>query len=197
MTEKHTLDPDYFKKIYAANDDPWNFKTSEYEAAKYAATINALPNNNYSNALEIGCSIGVLTELLAKKCGKLLSVDVSEKALEQARERCKNLENVSFRQLNFVEEVPAAQFDLIVISEVAYYLSVSDWKTAMKNLYEILLPKGNVILVHWLPEVHDYPQTGDEVHESFETEMHDKMKKVFSAREENYRIDVWEKTGLE
>ncbi|MFC6269861.1 SAM-dependent methyltransferase [Frigoriflavimonas asaccharolytica] len=77
MENFETLRPDYFEKVYAANEDPWDFETSAYEAEKYAATITALPKDKYKNALEIGCSIGVLTELLAKKCEKLLSIDVS------------------------------------------------------------------------------------------------------------------------
>jgi len=43
MNEKKSLDPEYFKGVYDASEDPWNFETSEYEAKKYAATIAALP----------------------------------------------------------------------------------------------------------------------------------------------------------
>ena len=191
MSKKQSLNSDYFKEVYDANDDPWNFETSEYESAKYEATIKALPKKNYGNALEIGCSIGVLTALLAQKTDRLLATDISEKALETAKQKCKNLENVTFECMSFSAELPADRFDLIMISEVAYYLSSEDWETAINALYERLLPDGDIVLVHWLPEVHDYPQTGDEVHQTFEKLMKDKLKKVFAAREENYRIDVW------
>lgn len=191
MSKKQSLNSDYFKEVYDANDDPWNFETSEYESAKYAATIKKLPKENYGNALEIGCSIGVLTTLLAQKTDRLLATDISEKALETAKQKCKNLENVTFECMSFPAELPADRFDLIMISEVAYYLSPEDWETAINALYERLLPDGDIVLVHWLPEVHDYPQTGDEVHQTFEKLMKDKLTKVFAAREENYRIDVW------
>ena len=191
MSKKQSLNSDYFKEVYDANDDPWNFETSEYESAKYEATIKALPKKNYGNALEIGCSIGVLTALLAQKTDRLLATDISEKALETARSKCKNLKNVTFECMSFPAELPDDSFDLIMISEVAYYLSSEDWETAINALYERLLPDGDIVLVHWLPEVHDYPQTGDEVHQTFEKLMQDKLKKVFAAREENYRIDVW------
>lgn len=194
MDKKQSLDSEYFKGVYDANEDPWNFETSEYEAKKYAATISALPKEHYDNVLEIGCSIGVLTQLLAQKSTHLLATDISEKALDLASKRCENLENVSFRKLNFQNELPDDQYDLIMVSEVAYYLSSNDWESAMKNLYNILKPNGNIVLVHWLPEVHDYPQTGDEVHNSFEKLMKDKMTNVFSDRAESYRIDVWAKS---
>lgn len=194
MEKKQSLDSEYFKGVYDANEDPWNFETSEYEAAKYAATISALPKEHYENVLEIGCSIGVLTQLLAQKSSYLLATDISEKALDLASKRCGNLENVSFKKLNFQNELPEDHYDLIMVSEVAYYLSPNDWESTMKNLYNILKPDGNIVLVHWLPEVHDYPQTGDEVHNSFEKLMKEKMTNVFSDRAENYRIDVWAKS---
>lgn len=194
MDKKQSLDSEYFKQVYDANEDPWNFETSRYEAAKYAATIAALPKENYENVLEIGCSIGVLTQLLAQKSTHLLATDISQKALDLAGKRCINLKNVSFKKLNFQNELPDDQYDLIMVSEVAYYLSPTDWEFAIGNLYGKLKTDGNIVLVHWLPEVHDYPQTGDEVHNSFEKLMKDKMTNVFSTRETSYRIDVWAKS---
>lgn len=193
MKDKKSLDTDYFKKVYAANNDPWNFETSEYEAQKYRATLQALPHERYKNALEIGCSIGVLTKLLAERCDHLLATDVSEKALDQARERCKYLNNITFKKAQFPQKLPEDQFDLIMVSEVAYYLSPEDWNLAMQKFLKIMPKSGNLVLVHWLPEVHDYPQTGDQVHNSFAEFMKGKMNNVYQTRAENYRIDVWEK----
>ena len=91
---KKSLAPEYFEDVYNAEDDPWNFAASEYEASKYAATLAALPGEHYESAFEIGCSIGVLTAQLAEKCESLLAVDVNDKALRQARRRCESLPNV-------------------------------------------------------------------------------------------------------
>lgn len=193
MENKKTLNTQYFEKVYAANDDPWNFETSAYEEEKYAATLEALPQSFYEDVLEIGCSIGVLTKMLAEKCTDLLATDVSEKALDQAKERCKDLTNVDFKMLSFPHVLPDEKYNLIVVSEVAYYLSGEDWKLAISKMYDLLKDEGQIILVHWLPEVHDYPQTGDEVHHTFAAEMEDSMKNIFNSRAENYRIDIWEK----
>ena len=85
---QHSLDATYFDTIYAESDDPWHFTTSAYEAQKYAATIEMLGPAAYARGLEIGCSIGVLSRLLAERCHELLSVDISSRALESARKRC-------------------------------------------------------------------------------------------------------------
>lgn len=191
--EKKSLPPEYFEKVYEANDDPWNFQTSEYEAEKYRATIAALPRESYRNVFEIGCSIGVLTAKLAKKCASLMAVDVSEKALRQARKRCRDLPNVRIEKMRFPDDFPAENFDLIVISEVGYYLSAADWQKALKKVFAHLTENGQVALVHWIPFVHDYPQTGDEVHDSFAEFAENKLKHLSGKRTEKYRLDVWGK----
>ncbi len=193
MNAPKTLTPEYFDEVYAANEDPWNFRSSEYEAAKYAATLAALPREKYENAFEIGCSIGVLTEKLAERCGNLLAVDVSEKALEQARRRCENLSNVRLFKMRMPDEFPAETFDLILISEVGYYLAPEDWQTAMDKVFARLAGGGHVALVHWTPPVDDYPQTGDQVHDSFAARAAGKLRNLKSNRTEKYRLDVWEK----
>ena len=68
MSTNETLPPSYFDAVYAASSDPWQFATSDYERAKYAATVAALPKPHFEQAFEIGCSIGVLTGLLAQRC---------------------------------------------------------------------------------------------------------------------------------
>lgn len=191
MDEKQSLTADYFAVVYDSSEDPWNFETSTYEAAKYAATIAALPNKQKERVLEVGCSIGVLTQLLAQRCTHLLAIDVSKKALDIAARRCEHVRNVTFKKASFPRQLPTDQFNLIMISEVAYYLSATDWIAAIGTLYDRLMSGGHIVLVHWLPEVPDYPQTGDQVHDRFEQLMQDKMQLTFSNRTENYRIDVW------
>lgn len=195
MSELKTLTPEYFDAVYAAKDDPWDFASSDYEAAKYAATLAALPREKYEDAFEIGCSIGVLTEKLAGRCEKLLAVDVSEKALTRAKNRCADLPNVRLREMRLPDEFPDGTFDLILISEVGYYLAPEDWRRAMEKVFAHLAEDGQIALVHWTPFVHDYPQTGDAVHDSFADFAGGKMRNLKSVREEKYRLDVWQKSG--
>lgn len=192
-SEKKTLAPEYFEAVYAAKDDPWDFASSPYEAAKYAATIAALPDKRYSSAFEIGCSIGVLTARLALFCDALLAVDVNENALRQARARCAEMKSVGFAQMVVPDEFPSETFDLIVVSEVGYYLSAFDWRRTFDRITANLRDKGVVILVHWTHFVHDYPQTGDAVHDQFTVWAEGKLKLLAASRTADYRLDVWEK----
>ena len=109
-----SLPPAYFDALYGQDPDPWGFATSAYEAAKYAATMAALPRTRYAAALEIGCSIGVLTSALAQRCDTVMAIDVAETALHQARQRNAGHAHVRFARQRFPTMVPEGSFDLIV-----------------------------------------------------------------------------------
>lgn len=191
-----SLPAEYFDHVYRANADPWNFAASPYEAAKYAATLAALPLARYGRALEIGCSIGVFTAQLADRCDTLLSLDVAEAALTQARERCAHLTNVRFERRRVPAEFPAAEegsWDLVVIAEVGYYLDLADLHRLRAQAIASLAPGGDLLLVHWTPLVHDYPLTGDQVHEAFLARAGEggELSHLHDAREERYRLDLF------
>jgi len=190
-----SLDPTYFDDVYRANADPWAFETSPYERDKYAATIAALPNERYESAFEIGCSIGVLTQLLARRCHTLLAVDASEKPLAKARTRLSDAPGVTIRQMNVPAEFPANPFDLIMLSEVGYYWAMPDLTRARQLLIDGLQPGGHLLLVHWTPVVHDYPLTGDQVHDFFmeQTSPDGPLHHRLNQRADTYRLDLFEK----
>ncbi|NVO84533.1 class I SAM-dependent DNA methyltransferase [Hymenobacter terrestris] len=193
--QPHTLPPDYFDKVYEANQDPWDFATSAYEQEKYAATLASLPREHYARVFEIGCSLGILTARLAPRCGYLLAVDVAEAALQQARQRCASLPQIELQHLRVPDEFPKGQFDLILVSEVGYYWSPPDLARAADQIITALPAGGQLVLVHWTPPVHDYPLTGDAVHEFFleKTASNGPLRHLHGQRHENYRLDVLER----
>jgi SAM-dependent methyltransferase len=150
--------------MYRSDADPWKFATSAYEAGKYRATIAALPRPPYRRGFEVGCSIGILTRELGRHCESLLAIDVVEQALAEAQERCRDLPHVSVRRMSFPAGRPEGAFDLIVLSEVAYYWSRSGLDRAIGWLRSALEPGGALILVHWTRAT-DYPLTGEFVHD--------------------------------
>jgi Nodulation protein S (NodS) len=89
-----TLRPEYFDALYTADPDPWKFAASRYERDKYALTLDAMPKLRYRSALEVGCSIGVLTRSLAPRCDVLVAIDAAQTPLVEARRRCADLPGV-------------------------------------------------------------------------------------------------------
>jgi trans-aconitate methyltransferase len=160
-----SLDRDYFDKLYKTAPDPWHFASSDYEQQKYAETIAALPARQFRTGLEVGCSIGILTTLLAARCDQLLAIDVAEAALAQARQNC-TAPHVTFANRRVPEEWPLGRYDLIVLSEVLYYLVADDIMRVAACTRQSLQSEGVVLLVHYLGET-DYPVTGQDAAEQF------------------------------
>jgi SAM-dependent methyltransferase len=170
----------YFDDLYAADPDPWDFETSPYERAKYEATIAALEGRSFATGLEIGCSIGVLTQRLQPHVGDLLAVDVSPMALQHARAR---VPGVRFERRELPEDFPPGRFDLIVASEVLYYLDPPAFAAMLEHLH------GTVLAVHWRHPTRTYPMTGDEVHEGLARRL---GPAAYSAPTDDYRLDRWD-----
>lgn len=186
-----SLPASYFEDLYRRDPDPWRFATSDYERDKYAATLAALPRARYGRVLEVGCSIGVLTGALAPRCDALLSLDVVEEALEQARARLAERSHVRFERRRVPEEWPEAEapFDLVLLSEVIYYLDRDDVGRLARVLSGSLAEGADIVAVHWTGET-NYPLSGDEAAELFIRSSRDFARPTRAERTDAYRLDV-------
>lgn len=152
--------------MYRDSDDPWGFTSRWYEQRKYQVTMAALSAPRYRRAFEAGCSIGVLSEQLASRCEQLLAVDLSDKAVQIAAERLKTAGGQAIAETrDFVADWPPGSFDLIVLSEVLYYLDHAQLDAVIAHASAALTDDGELIAVHWRWPVEEYPQTGDQVHD--------------------------------
>ena len=143
-------DPGYFERMYAQDPDPWRFASSAYERDKYAATLAALGPRRFMHGLEVGCSIGVLSRQLAARCDAFLGLDVAEPALARARAHCADQGWARFQRAVVPDEWPEGEFDLIVFSEVLYYLGDAGIAAAAAHSRRSLRPDGLVVLVNFL-----------------------------------------------
>ena len=128
--------------------------------------------------------------MLAPWCDELLAVDASEKAVELARERLAEHGHVRVERRTLPEEMPEGVFDLIVASEVLYYLPREVALEALRRFEGILAPGGVLVAVHWRKETKTYPLQGDEVHELLVG--HTRLTNVEAIEEPEYRLDVFE-----
>ena len=186
-----TLDTSYFDTLYAASADPWSFETRWYERRKYDLTVASLPRARYANAFEAGCSIGVLTTMLATRCDRLLAVDASAEAVRQAAQRTSDLAHVSVEQRRLPQQWPRESFDLIVLSEIGYYFAAADLGMLLADATGSLSPGGTLVAVHWRHPVTDYPLTGDEVHQMLATQPG--LERTAAHAETDFLLDVFQR----
>ena len=184
-----SLSREYFDQFYASKSDPWGFETRWYEQRKRAITMAALPREQFQNALEVGCSIGVLTEELAVRCDQLLATDIAQQPLKVAQSRLATHPHVKFQQVAVQEEWPAGSFDLIVLSEVGYYLSLDELTLLIRRAAQSLTAHGVLLACHWRHPVRDYPLTGDQVHERFREEP--ALARLLLHEEEDFLLEVF------
>lgn len=184
-----TLGPAYFDNVYAADSDPWKFASSAYERDKYAATLAAFPKPRYASAFEIGCSIGVLTSALAPRCDAFLAVDAAAAPLSEARRRCAGLSNVRIERMFVPGQWPNGIFDLILLSEIVYYLCAEDVARLAERVLLSLALEGDVALVHWTGET-DYPLTGDEATDLLIESMGQSVHVQHRERSDAFRLDI-------
>lgn len=183
-----TIPAAYFEDKYQSDIDPWQFRSSEYEREKYQATIAALSRSHYVRALEVGCSIGVLTRLLAPRCDGLVAIDASATALAAAQESAPA--NVTFEVGTLPQDFPPGPFDLIVLSEVLYYFVEADLQRVAALCLDALAPGGEMIACHWLGET-NYPLTGEAASESFAKAVAVRLPIRVPLRDQVYRLERW------
>jgi len=140
---------DYFTGLYLAKDDPWDLATKWHDQRKYAVTVASLPRPRYRSCYEPGCSIGLLTRMLAPRCDEILAVDCVDEAVLQAAETLRDLDNVRVRRAMLPAELPDATFDLIVVGDLLYYLSAGDLADLLDGLVARLEPDGDLVAVHF------------------------------------------------
>jgi SAM-dependent methyltransferase len=162
------IDRGVFDRMYDAGDDPWGFTTSAYESRKRAITLASLPNGRYASAFEPGCAIGLVTDELANRCDQLLACDVSPRALELARRRLDGARNVRLERRDVPADWPDDRFDLILLSELAYFLDPAELEQLVEAAATTLLPGGDLVAVHWLGPIDGYPLDGRAAHERLE-----------------------------
>jgi trans-aconitate methyltransferase len=154
----------YFDSMYAASTDPWGFESRWYERRKHALTVAMLPAERYRTAFEPGCSIGVLTTMLAARCDTLISCDRAAAAVQRATERTRHLPNVRIEHRSIPDDWPAGYFDLIVLSELLYYFDDHDLSAVLARAAAALCDGGTLLAVHWRHPVPEHSRSGDDIH---------------------------------
>jgi cyclopropane fatty-acyl-phospholipid synthase-like methyltransferase len=183
------VSPAAFEKRYREESDPWNYRASPYEREKYEVTVRSLSREHYGSIFEPACSIGELTTLLAPRCDRLLAIDVSSTAASQAQQRVADLNHVRV-DCGDVRTYPLREpFDLIVFSEVGYYLDVETLANVAQRLSESLTEGGEFIAVHWWGHSPDHVLHGEEVHATLTRTL--PFGRQLSQHHPGYQLDSW------
>ena len=100
---------------------------------------------------DLGAGEGLLSELLARRCKKVIAVDNSEKiiAFGAAKAKKNNLKNLEFR-LGNLEKPPIEpeSVDLAILSQALHH--AADPAAALLQAFKILRPRGQIMILDLL-----------------------------------------------
>lgn len=137
-----------FEAKFRDDIDPWDYTGSRFEAFKRQILLNACGRYKHGRVLELGCAIGETTRSLSPLSLRLLAVDGSSTALEEAASRLSGAHHIQFRRAILPQEMPKGAYDLIVVSELAYYLPAHRLSALATNTIAVLAPRGRVVLLN-------------------------------------------------
>ena len=155
----------YFDRMWALGEDPWEHGSRWYETRKYQLTAAVLPWPRYRRAFEPGCGAGYLTALLAPRVEHLVAWDRSPRAAAVTHRRCATHAGVEVGTGRVPEDWPDGSFDLVVLSELLYYLDDPQLDRVLTRTRTALGGNGHCVAVHYRRPVAEHARLGDEVHE--------------------------------
>lgn len=163
---EHTAAPSWSTErfdAYHAREDPWGLDGRWYERRKRALLMASLPRERFRRALELGCSTGPNTRAISERADAVLGIDSSQKALDKAIAAGVPA-NVTYERMELPAQWPSGAYDLIVLSEVAYYWTPEQFGRALDLINESATDDAVFIACHWRKTVEGTPLTGDDVH---------------------------------
>ncbi|ARP81734.1 hypothetical protein CAL12_13535 [Bordetella genomosp. 8] len=186
----------HFDALYRQSSDPWDVRTSWYEQRKRAVLLAALPRQRYGRILELGCGNGEMTRQLARRAGSVIAADGAETAVALCME-CMvkdGLENVRGHVGRLPGDwplQPGETCDLIVVSELAYYIPAHDMDDFLHRCAAALAPGGEWVMCHYTRDFDDRLQPTSELHARIDAL--GGLARVLHHEDERFLLDIWRK----
>lgn len=177
----------HFDDMFRVNADPWGTETRWYERRKRALLLAMLPGERYRRAFEPGCGAGALTAALALRCDELIATDASARAIARAGRRVGRQPAVTLAQACVPDEWPSGQFDLIVVSELAYYLQDDALGRFADACASSLNEQGVLVACHWRRGAYDMRHSACTVH----TTLGHGLERASHYEDADMLLDVW------
>ncbi|WP_156188057.1 methyltransferase domain-containing protein [Arsenicicoccus sp. oral taxon 190] len=172
-----------FEALYERNPDPFGVRTRWYERRKLQVVLAGLTRERYATAWDPACGTGDLALRLSWRCDRVLATDAAPRAVHLTEELCRAT-TVQVAQLALPGDPTTrpgfpAELDLVVLSEVLYYLDAADRRAATQMVLTRLAADGEVATVHWSHHPHDAHLSGEAVTE----ELHRRLTAAGLRRE--------------
>ena len=186
----------YFASLYSRDKDPYKVQTRWYEKRKIQLLLGSLPKERYEYAFEPGVGVGALSQPLSERCERLIVSDLNEKAIRSTKDALKKAKNVDY----IVSAIPAywppeeTRFDLIVLSEILYFLDEIELEEVIDKCQQSLLPSGNIVICNWKHAFTQRKLSTEFIHACFSSITD--LRLIVKHEEDDFLLDVYSKDPL-
>lgn len=193
MTDPDLMDE--YERRFRADPDPWNQRTSAYERQKRAATINAAGPGRRARTLELGAGNGVLAKALAVFDGEVVAVEGVPAAAALARVRLETVPGASVVEGMIPQAVPHGPYDLVVASEILFYLDIPSYRMTLRLIPGWLAPGSRLVAVHSRTPEPARVRSADLVHADLAALRGLTRVSGNGSSSAEYRLDVFDRVG--
>jgi SAM-dependent methyltransferase len=159
---RHEVAAPFDAMFHDGTEDPWHADDSPYEQRRLALVLACLGRPRYRRIVEIGCATGQLTVALAQRADEVIALDPSPKALAQARRRAGS-DAIRWVLGAVPRDFPDVDTDLVVLSEVGYFLDGPDLLATVRVARRHLREGGELIMANWRRATENIPLDGPTV----------------------------------
>ena len=188
------IDPEGFEAMFRRDADPWNYARSPFEAFKRGVLLRACSDRMFGRGLELACANGEASRALARRCLRLLAVDASATAVAEARRRVPD-PRITFAVARLPEEAPFGPFDLIVASEILYYMPRRDMDELLNRLAGALAPRGRMVVLHHTIPFDDAAQPPRRAQDAARAQLSESLRPVVARQYRRFHVAAFVKPG--
>lgn len=185
---RNAITLDGFERKFASDPDPWRTWTSSYEQVKRRHLGQVIGPGRYGRVLEVGAGNGSNTHMLASRALRLTVTEGTLTGVRLIREMFDETRRIKVCRLDISDRLPEHRYDLIVISEILYYLKDKPFRNLVREVKRTLQPGGVLVLAHHTGLFGDAARNGGSVHRQFLSQLSRFMVCDFDLRTGRYSM---------
>ncbi len=145
---------DYYEDLYQSSSEPWNYRDKGAEVLRHARIVQVLKEirPSYPRILDIGASLGQLTQRLSELGPSVWAFDISLTAVQKARAVCRPADAFHFL-LARLPGIPfqKGRFDLIIASDCIHeFVPEGERVAAIREIGSMLNPCGVALFCDYM-----------------------------------------------
>lgn len=165
--KQRAIDLEEFERKFAADPDPWKTWSSSFEQMKRRNLRHMVGTGRHGRVLEVAAGNGSNTSMLASRALRLTATEGTASGAELTARAVSGVPRTTVLQLDLAMPFPGPRYDLIVISEVLYYLDARTLSVLANNVANTLQPGGALVLAHHTAFFDDAQRSGADIHDLF------------------------------